>query len=389
MKKNLMFLLVLTAGTMLFAQEFKWSGYFNSGVGFVVSDQGSVTGEPYYLRAYAVDAGQNGYRFRLNGAWTSADENAGLNFRLQSQATIANGYFSLPYAYGWVKFLDEVLTLKGGIVDDVTWETGGPLLANGTGGDQGEGLGALLKISPLPGLDFGLGAYAISTQGGGANNFLNLPSFAPGVYPHDIKWTANLGYTLEGLFRVNASFRNASNPVIHGAGASTSRAILGFSLLANEDLTAILEVEANTINDFSAKGLISIYETLGYKFGDLQVGINAAEFISQASGKDFAVELVPWVSWAIGNVVPRLELVYFAGGSWNRNASGANDAYGRFAYTNLNDAKQDVLSIRPSVKFNLGSAFVELGDAIYFNNVFSDGANSLYNVVYVDLKVSF
>jgi hypothetical protein len=384
MKKSVVFLLVLTAGTALFAQEFKWSGYFNSGLGLLVTDQGGV--HPY-LRAYGVDAGQNGYRFRLNGALTTAGGAAGLNFRFQSQATLADGYLSLPFAYGWVKALDEVLTVKGGIVDDATWDTGGALPAYFTGGDQGEGLGALLKISPVTGLDFGFGAYAISIGAGGTNNTLGFSPFNIKVHYYDVKYTVNLGWTLEDIIRVNATFRTPNKTGV--LSAQTSRAVLGLKVLAVKDLTAILEVEANTLENFSNVGLITIYETLGYKFGDFQVGLNAAEFISQATGKDFATELAPWVSYAFGNIVPRLDLVYFYGGSWNRNASGTNDAYGRFAYTNLNDAKQDVLSIRPSVKFNAGPAFVELGDVIYFNNVFSDGADSLYNVFYVDFKWSF
>ncbi|MDR1100691.1 MAG: hypothetical protein LBL28_09435 [Treponema sp.] len=375
MKRILTFLLVLTAGTALFAQEFKWSGYFNSGLGIVASDTG---GTPY-LRTYGLDAGQNGLRLRLNGEWANTGGDAGFKVRLQAQATRVDGYFSLPYAYGWVKALNGIFTFSAGIVDDATWDAGGVVLTWTTGADQGEGLGALVKISPLAGLDIGFGAYVSSIQGGGANNVLALPFNTP-LDLDDVKYTVNLGFTLPEVLRLNATFRTANAA---GGTGTSSRALAGFKVLAVPNLTAILETEFNNLEDFGNTGLIGVYETLGYKTGSLNFGLNAAEYISRAAGADFSVELDPWVSYAFGGIVPQVDIVYFFGGAWNP------DAYGRYIYANGNDAGQDVLSIRPAVKFNIGSVFVELGDVLYFNNIFTDGADTLYNVFYVDFKWSF
>jgi hypothetical protein len=425
MKRILTLLVVLTAGTALFAQEFKWSGYFNSGLGIAASD---ASGAEPYLRVFGVDAGQDGFRFRLNGAWTNAEGTAGLNFRFQSQAsvftagttpisttvttdvtTIIGGnpetgtgtgtgtgtaaytdfnYFSLPYAYGWVKALDGVITASGGIVDDGTWDTGGFILANRDGGDQGEGLGALLKVSPITGLDLGFGAYAVSINSGSANNTLALPlNSRPKLY--DVKYTANLGFTLPDVFRINASFRskNTSGGTSNSA-ANTSRIVFGVKVLALKDLTAILEVEANKLDDFSDSGLFAVYETLGYKLGDLQFGLNAGQYVSKVAAQpDFSLEIDPWVSYALGSIVPRLDIVYFQGGG---PGPVSTDKYGRGNVHSVTyNSTQDVLSFRPSVKFNIGSTSVEVGDAVYLNNYIGDAADSIFNVFYVDFKWSF
>ncbi|MDR0877496.1 MAG: hypothetical protein LBN21_05545, partial [Treponema sp.] len=127
MKKILGVLLLLAAAGVLFAQEFKWNGYVNSGLGLVATDKNGVDN---YLTAYGNDSWQYGYRLRLDGAYTNADANAGANFRIQSQAT-RDAFISIPYAYGWVKFLgDGVFTLKGGLVDDGTWNSGGAILGS-------------------------------------------------------------------------------------------------------------------------------------------------------------------------------------------------------------------------------------------------------------------
>ncbi|MDR1909959.1 MAG: hypothetical protein LBQ35_08625 [Spirochaetaceae bacterium] len=387
MKRIIVFLLVLAAGTALSAQEFKWSGYFNSGLGVVATD---VEGIDLFAKAFGNDAEQNGFRFRLNGDFTNADANAGVSFRFQAQATTfaqnaaatattALGYFSLPYAYGWLKFLNGIITVKGGIVDDGTWNSAGYLLGR-PGGDQSEGLGALLRISPVTGLDLGAGAYVNSLLGGGANNFLALP-FGDGKELDDVKYTFNLGYTVPDLLKVVASFR----PESATGNAASSRAIIGVSILAVPGLTAILEGELDKLQDFSNIGTISVYETLGYKIGDLGFGLNAAEYLTQVDGADISIEAAPWVSYTLGNIVPRLDVTYFLGGT--TTVASAN-TYGRLtSYATSPDADNRVLSVRPSVKINVGSAFVELGDVVYLVN--TAAADSFWNVFYVDFKWSF
>ncbi|MDR2181230.1 MAG: hypothetical protein LBN92_00960, partial [Treponema sp.] len=143
MKKVLLVsIFIAVVGAGLFAQEFKWDGYINSGFGFVSTNEKDV--DPY-LTAFGVDSGQFGYRFRLNGSFTNADGNSGAKFRFQSQVT-SNQLISLPYLYGWMKPVD-IVTISAGLVDDGTWNSGGIL-----NDDVGEGLGVLVKLS-VAGLD--------------------------------------------------------------------------------------------------------------------------------------------------------------------------------------------------------------------------------------------
>jgi len=159
-------LLLMIAAGGLRAQELKFDGYINSGMGVVANDR---KGDDVYVKVFGVDSESNGFRFRLNGSYTNEAKNAGVKFRLQGQRRIdQSGYLSMPYLYGWMNFLENKITLTGGLVDDGTW-TSADWWWND---DAGEGLGLLLKAEPVKGLTFGVGAYTISQQSGGSNNAL-------------------------------------------------------------------------------------------------------------------------------------------------------------------------------------------------------------------------
>ncbi|MCL2881257.1 MAG: hypothetical protein FWF29_13525, partial [Treponema sp.] len=200
-------ILLLTMSGTAFTQELKFDGYINSGLGLINSD---TDGDKGHVKAFGVDSESNGYRFRLNGSYTNEAKNAGAKFRIQSQRDLSkSGYFSLPYAYGWVSFLDNKLTLNGGIVNEPTWQTGDFWLTYDVVGD---GLGALLKATPVNGLDLGFGAYVLNPQSGANNNMLNiggsLPNFANAIpAAGDVKYSYHAAYTLADTFRVAASFR--------------------------------------------------------------------------------------------------------------------------------------------------------------------------------------
>jgi hypothetical protein len=403
-------------GGVLFAQEFKWNGYVNSGLGLVSTDQkiddpagGSKSkAVTPYLTAFGVDSWQYGYRLRLDGSFINKDENAGIKVRFQSQGT-SNQFFAIPYAYGWVKFLNQIFTVSGGLVDDGTWNSGGAILgANDP--DQGEGLGALVKISPLAGLDIGLGVYAIQNQGGDVNNRLGKELAKNKVDWDKAKYTFNVGYTVPDIVKIvgTARLENWTRDEQSSPGKpalQTSRAIVAAKLLSVKGLNAILEAEFVNLDAFGDEGKLNIYETLGYKIDDLGFGLNAVQFTSNVEAEKTAgLEFNPWVNYAIGNIIPQLDLVYFYGGQSTLAAAAtgtnANTKYNRFtSYTSKYDGDYSVFSVRPSVKFAFGSsAFIEVGDLINFEK----GPEGTYghpedkkkdsritNVVYVDFKWSF
>ncbi|MDR2404137.1 MAG: hypothetical protein LBD78_08920 [Spirochaetaceae bacterium] len=413
--------LAMTGG--LFAQELKFDGYVNSGLGIVSTDKKVVDGDgtktaDSQVYAFGVNSEQPGYRFRLNGSYTNSDGNAGAKFRFQAQSKFDLGAFSLPYAYGWVSFLNSIFTVNGGLVDNGTWESGGALLNE----DAGEGLGALLKISPVEGLDLGTGVYVISQQGGGDNSILKVPQGLAVENPardfskisiglNRLKYTFNAAYTATDIFKATVSFRtknqagdeisrfaDSADEVFTGREES-SRMIVGLRLLAVKDLTAVVEADIDRLEDYGNKGVLNIYETIGYKLGNLRFGLNAAEYISRVEKSDLGLHFNPWLSYTIGLFVPRLDLNYFLADT--QNAVGAKYHRKVFSYkSNGADTKDlSVFAIRPSVTFNIDSrTFVEIGDLIALENgpegAFADAADpnkssQFTNVFYIDFKWSF
>jgi hypothetical protein len=423
--KRLMIIAVLTVGISgaVFAQDLKFDGYLNSGVGVVANDR---EGDDPYLKAFGVDSESNGWRFRLNGSYTNETKNAGARFRLQSQRNIADsGYFSIPYAYGWVGFFENKMTLTGGLVMDSTWETADWWWID----DLGEGLGLLLKAEPIKGLNLGFGAYTISQQSGGNNNRLrwyanpansgtpNLGNIRPKLW--DAKYNFNASYTMPDVFRLNASFRlknkaggngNANflegGDYVYNGREESSFAIGEFRFLGVKGLTAVVVGMFDKLEDFSDNGDITFTETFAYKLTDeFTLGLNAAQFLYNRGDTDMNPGLIfnLWGSYAIDKVVPRLDLAYFMGGQSKMAASDRQ--WERRGFVNVpraTDKEEDlsVFSARPSVRINLdGRTFLEIGDMINYDFGNYDGAyqdsgdaakKSLFtNVFYVDLKFSF
>jgi hypothetical protein len=426
-----------------FAQEIKFDGYVNTGIGILSTDAkvadgtGSKTADIKVV-PFGVDSEQAGYRFRLNGSYVGEDGNSGAKFRLQAQSKIgdaAGAPLSIPYAYGWGSFLNKVLTVSGGLVDDGTWTSPGFL-----GDDQGEGLGALVRASPVEGLNLGAGAYVISPQGGSNNNVIIIPAGKTTTAVTDftkidigldrLKYTFNAGYTLPELLKLTFTFRTAnqtgnvtskfddSATEVFNGNNETSRLIFGAQVLLVKDLTAVVEVEADKLEDTGAdkdKDNIdfNLYETLGYKLGDLAFGLNAVQYIrvEKDADKDLGLHLNPWVSYTLGSIVPRLDLNYFLAGTATTAIADAGASpptlaalgakYHRkvFAYKDNGDADDlSVIAFRPSVKFNVGKGFIEIGDLIAVaagpDGAFADAddpqrSSSFDNVFYVDFKWSF
>jgi hypothetical protein len=378
MKKILCAVLAFVS-SLGFTQELKFDGYLNSGLGFVLSD--SPKG-PAKFQAYGVDSERNFGRFRFNGAYTGESENAGVNFRLQLQGnkdTAGSNAYNiplLPYAYGWFKPLD-ILTIKGGLVDDSTWETAGWFKD-----DQGEGVGILVKLN-MAGMDIGVGAFTASQLGSSDNNKLGVDPGAA-VDWDSVKYTFNFAYTMPEVFRIMLSGRTWNQ-----SGNNTSpHALAEFRLLAVKGITAILEVEADKLNkDYGSKGDLNFFETFSWKTGSLGLGLNAAEFFSMDSAKtDPGLEFNPWVSYALaeGSIVPRLDVVFFLGGE----ANGNNYHRKYNAFKANYDFGDYVFSARPSVKFALNSkTSVEIGDAFFYQK--KTGSSGMTNVFYTDLVVKF
>jgi hypothetical protein len=405
----------VVAASGVFAQDIKFDGYVNAGIGILSTDAKVVDGEGPDTKVadtkvvpFGVDSEQVGYRFRLNGAVTSEDGNSGAKFRFQAQNKTDSTALSIPYAYGWASFLDKVLTVTGGLVDDGTWNSGGAILND----DVGEGLGTLIKATPIEGLNLGVGAYVATT---GTKDLALVD-----IGLDRLKLTFNAGYTVPELLKLTLTFRTANQtgddafPVDTDSETfgsnETSKLIFGAQVLAIKDLTAVLEAEVDKLEDVGAdkeKDNINfnLYETLGYKLGALAFGLNAVQYIrvEKDVDHDLGVQLTPWVSYALGSIVPRLDLTYFlAGAATTAPGKEIGSKYHRkvFAYSDNGEDLDDVsvIAIRPSVKFNIGKGFIEIGDLIAIasgpDSSFADAddatrSSNFDNVFYVDFKWSF
>ena len=424
----------------LWAQELKFDGYLNSGLGIVVDN--NEDHDPY-VKPFGVDSESNGFRLRLNGSYTNEAKNAGVKFRLQAQRRMDQaGYLSMPYLYGWAGFLENKITLTGGLVDDSTW-TSADWWWND---DTGEGFGLLLKAEPVKGLNLGVGAYTISQQSGGSNNMLQftpitavtdpitgdvtytsganrLPNFGEIMLkPEDVKYTFNAAYTLPDAFRLGAVFRAKNKAGWTGTryldnddyeyGGREESMFLQTELrvLAVKNLTAVVVGTFDKLEKFDKRGNMIFSETFGYKADNLNFGLNAVQFLyNRTNASDEKIDMNPgllfnpWISYTIDKVVPRLDLVYFMGGQ-SKTANG-NNQWERRGFANVAKAKDadddySVFSVRPSVKINLDSkTFLEIGDMINYDMAAKDGAykdsgdankkSLLTNVFYIDLKFSF
>jgi hypothetical protein len=423
----------------LFAQDIKFDGYVNSGLGVVYSTEENAP-DPF-IAAMGSDSWNNAWTIRLNANYTNEAGNAGASLRLQA----AGGYswIGVPIGYGWISAFDKMLTVKGGIVDDGTWNTGGTYL----NGDQGEGLGALAKITPITGLDIGLGVYLAETPLGGQNNqeIADKHEYLSGRYYarelDQAKYTFNVGYTMPDLFKFVASYRPKSEAAtgVVPSDYLTSRLRAGVSLLMVPNLKANFELELDNLQDFSAmkpgerdawgrmvtpldpndadpvldeegnpmfddnneplyqstvsrsaaSGKINIYETFQYDMGNLSVGLWAAQWLSMAEDTDLSFYANPWVSYAIGDIIPRLDLGYGGATRAGFNNGGLN--WRRANYTAMYDSDYSVIVIRPSVKFNFdANTFVEIGDLLDIDGgKWGDDDSRISNVFYVDFKWSF
>jgi len=393
------------------AQELKFDGYVNSGLGVVSTNNEDVD---TFVKAFGVDSSQNGYRFRLNGTYQNEAANAGAKFRLQSQSRLdRGGYFSLPFAYGWLKFANNIFYAAGGIVDDGgtgDWWLNGDRIDNG--------LGALLKATPVKGLDLGLGAYVVNLQNGannsvfgstGALNFADVrPKFG------DVKYTYSAAYTLPDVFRLGAAFRwknkagyddNSKKEGYQGRDES-GRLLGDFRFLGVKNLTAVVAFSFDKIENFDESGNIVFVETFAYKLNDLNVGLNANQFLYvREDDADPGLLFNLWASYTINKIAPRLDVVYFLGGQsflGDKSYRWQRTGYAVQAKPGITDDDDDysVFTIRPSLKFNLNArTSIEIGDIVFYDFANFDGAYKdssdakknfqLGNVFYIDLRWTF
>jgi len=387
MKKLFVIFLMMSVTGIIFTQNLTFSGYFNSGIGVVVTNGDE---EPA-IGVFGVDSEQLGYRFRLNGSIQNEARTTGFRFRLQSQNELnrrENTYLSLPFAFGFMNFFENKLGFSVGIVDDNTWQTTDWWIND----DAGEGLGILVKSSNLiDGLNLGFGTYLISQEGGSRNNqFSRSLNINHSLNISDVKYVISSSYTIADIFYLGASFRTANqagdNDVENdNLGRHESSQLIGdFRFFLVPDLIAIFAFNIDNLQDFSEKGTITFSETFSYKISDeINIGLNTVQFISSNEDADISLLFNVWGSYAFGSIIPRLDLTFLQGGQIH----GSNYHH-RKGYSINYNTDMSVFSIRPSLRINLDSrTHFEIGNVTHMSN--NDGESSMLNLLYLDFRWSF
>jgi hypothetical protein len=403
----------------IYPQNLSLGGYFNSGAGVVASD---AEDSDAYLKAFGADSEQHGYRFRLNGTYNNEARTTGIRFRLQSQGNLtlsstgtatagaspadhthgvttstSSGYLSLPYVYGFVNLLENKLSFTAGIVDDATFRTADWWINDGVG----EGLGLLIKSTPVEGFNLGFGSYLISQQSSSRNNILtvgnnaNLPNFANiQLNLDEVKYVFGASYTREDVFYLGGSFRLKNqagwngNPDDNKGRHESGQFIGDFRYLGMKALTAIAAFNFDKLEDFSNIGTMVFSQTLGYKVNDeINLGLNAVQFLYQADNTDPAFLFNIWGSYTIGDIVPRVDIVYFMGGNSNLG-SGEWHRKGFTAASTGDKSDNSVISVRPSVRINVDNrTFFEIGNMFNFDA--RPAGDIITNAFYVDFRWNF
>jgi hypothetical protein len=207
---------------------------------------------------------------------------------------------------------------------------------------------------------------------------------------------------MEDVFKITASVRNKAKTKaeINSDEKDPSLAIAGFRLLAVPKLTAVVEVRVTTLDEFSDIGMVDVFEAVSYAITDsLTIGLNAGQFVNQDETKeDIGIKVGPWVSYAIGKLVPRLDAMYYLAGKPALVAKSTSGKYNFLhaddAYKPTYDSEFSVIAVRPSVKFNLDSkTMLELGDIVNYElgpeKSYSGESSRLTNIFYVDFVWKF
>jgi hypothetical protein len=143
MKKALVVLLILAVAGGVFAQDLKIGGKIFTGLRFQKVDSSANP-------TVGLNNDDDDYpaRWELTGDFTT--ENYGAKFGLRNDNFTAFNNIGIYNAYVWADFLQDIVNVKFGLIDDSVWATEGTEgFHNSTGG------GLRVELKPLTGLNVG------------------------------------------------------------------------------------------------------------------------------------------------------------------------------------------------------------------------------------------
>jgi hypothetical protein len=290
MKKVLVVLLILAVAGGVFAQDITWSGTVETGV-HIQKHEGQ---DDATIWAYN-DDNINGLRAKLQAA--IAGDNWGFKIGVKSETWIVDDPGSseldrvLIYnGFGWFDFLDKMINVKGGLIDDAVWTTRGDQDFN-----LSSNVGVRVEVTPIEGLNVGL---LLTWPDGGAAIDQN------GTVEQFFKETVlGFSYTSD-LFYVTGAFKLDSDG--DGGTDKDAEAIFGFGYTGIPALTANIEAHLSHLGGYSDDGKAYIDETIAYQVMEpLTVGAVLTEELSNTGGKsdDMKLTIKPYLTYLLSDTM--------------------------------------------------------------------------------------
>ena len=365
MKKALFVLLLLAfvAGG-LFAQ-FSFSGHVNSGLVLSILD----AEDDAQLGVIGKADGAGGGRYQFQASATNEAKNAGLVIRFRFAAS-ANNTIQPRAVYGWLKFFDGVLTTYAGRFGggSAIFSSFDPLSDGENYYDNTTGLFALLKPIDMLSIGF-IGSLPNGTGFTGmkfakAQGTVVLGVAIPDIMNINAQFAFNQGADTAakaGYVGWDASVPEAiwvpAVPAVAN-GSANIRAFVSFDVTAIKNFALQVTMQMNGLQDFKGGGNMIFSEFFAFN-GIENLGLNLGfqEGISGVSSDDMFFKAWFWATYALGNIVPRLDFAFAMGGS-----GMVDNLYNNSWFKNLSFSKDDInMIIMPSVQFKVGGNFIEVG----------------------------
>jgi hypothetical protein len=381
MKKALVALLLLAVAGGLFAQDEEpvpvpvWSisGVANAGIGWMkLTDQ-----DDNIFGLIGHTAETDGARAQVNIRGINADGTAGLRFAIRATSSFGVGSLQFRHAFGWLKAFDGMLEVQTGRIQGTNFDMFGPI-EDGMGTFY-DGYGVLTYINPIPGFSFGVGARTGQVLSGGAN-------------VDKVTGWLGFGASIADLLDLNAQF--TGNQATKNAFVSASiGALPGIGINATAIFLDLL--------NFSDSGQMWFHEHVGIDLiENLSLNIAASQGMFSEDGPDMYFRGWAWLTYGLGDIVPRLDVNYIMAGTFNPAAGlGFNYSYCDsetdlgFATGNKDHA---FLTVSPSITCKVaGGTWVELGYMLLMDMSTNDAVavgiknGAVNHAAFIDVRVTF
>jgi len=369
MKKALVFLLILGVAGGLFAQGFTLNGLVNAGIGMYKLDGED---DPVF-GLIGKNQGANGIRAQINANYTNPDGNMGISMRFRTIGDQTAFILNWRWAFGWMTFMDGMIRAEGGRMQGNAFDTSDPIADGDTLFDA---YGVRFFINPPGGMfRLGVGSYINRTLG-------------YGVPLEQVHGWAGFGIYMPDMIDVVGQVRGAEH-VGDFLLSARVRALPGIPINAT--------FQFRDLPEFSDFGWMHFSQHVGYNLIDnVSINLALAQAMHNMEDTDMFFRAWFWVSYAMGNIVPRFDVNYVMGGTFTPNL-GLNtneslrdwDSYSTYTF----DSDQTFLTVSPSVSFRVGgSSHLELGYimGVDLGDVSAFGAkDGVHHAAFIDLRVAF